>query len=77
MGRHTLLLQKLEHVVAHYVVDNALAGNGALLFAVECGCIVLVVNDYEIRIVGSEYLLSLAFVQLFFLFHVQFLHLYK
>ena len=77
VGRHALLLEQLEHVIAHYVVDNALAGNGALLLTVECGCIVLVVNDYEICIVGSEYLLSLAFVQLFFLFHVQFLHLYK
>ena len=64
-------------MVGHLVVDNALAGDGALLLTVECGCIVLVVNDYEICIVGSEYLLSLAFVQLFFLFHVQFLHLYK
>lgn len=77
VGRHALLLEQLEHVIAHYVVDNALAGDGTLLLTVECGCIVLVVNDYEICIVGSEYLLSLAFVQLFFLFHVQFLHLYK
>ena len=74
VGRHALLLEQLEHVIAHYVVDNALAGDGALLLTVECGCIVLVVYDYEICIVGSEYLLSLAFVQLFFLFHVQFLH---
>ena len=29
-------------------------------FPVECGCIVLVVNDYEICVVGSKYLLSLA-----------------
>jgi hypothetical protein len=77
VGRHALLLEQLEHVIAHYVVDHALAGDGAFLLTVECGCIVLVVNDYEICVVGSKYLLSLAFVQLFFLFHVQFLHLYK
>ena len=74
MSRHALLLQQLEHMVAHDVVDDALAGDAALLQAVECRCIVLVVYDDQVRVVGCEYLLSLAFVQLFFLFHVQFLH---
>ena len=74
MRRHALLLQQLEHMVAHDVVDDALAGDRALLEAVECGRIVLVVYDDQVRVVGCEYLLGLAFVQLFFLFHVQFLH---
>ena len=74
MRRHALLLQQLEHMVAHDVVNDALAGDRALLEAVECGRVVLVVYDDQIRVVGREYLLGLAFVQLFFLFHVQFLH---
>ena len=76
VGRHALLLEQLEHVVAHHVIDRALARNGALLLAVERGRVILVGDDDEVRIVGCEYLLGLAFVKLFFLFHVHFLHFY-
>ena len=69
MRRHALLLQQLEHMVAHDVVNDALAGDRALLEAVECGRIVLVVYDDQVRVVGCEYLLGLAFIKLFCLIH--------
>ena len=51
----TLLITPLPVMVPFFSPLNAVASS-------------LVVNDYEIWVVGSKYLLSLAFVQLFFLF---------
>ena len=67
--RHALLLEQLEHVVGHDVVDDALARDLALLLAVECGRIVLVVYNVQVRVVGCKYFFCLAFVKLFFLLH--------
>ena len=72
MGGDALGLQLAHHVVAHAVVDDALAGDAALLDAVECGGVVLVVHDDHIGIVGCEYLLGLAFIDLFQFFHLQY-----
>ena len=69
MRGHAFLFQELHQVVGHAVVDGALALNGALLQAVEGGGVVLVVHQHEARIVGRKYLLGLAFVKLFHLFH--------
>ena len=69
MRRHALLLQQLEHMVAHDVVDDALADDGTLLCAVKGGGVVLVGYDDEVGIFGGVNLLGLAFVELFFLFH--------
>jgi len=72
MGGDALGFQLAHHVVAHTVVDDTFAGDAALLDAVECGGVVLVVYDDHIGIIGCEYLLGLAFIDLFQLFHFQY-----
>ena len=69
MGGNTLLLQVSHQAVGHLVVDDALAVDGALLQAVECGGVVLVGNDELLGVLGGEDLLGLAFVQLLQLLH--------
>ena len=64
VGRDALACQHLHQMVGNTVVDDALAYDGALLHAVECGCVVLVVNDQQLRIIGAVNLLCLAFVKL-------------
>ena len=65
VGGYALLLEHLEHIVCHLVVDDALACDSALLLAVERCCVVLVVNDYEVGVVCGIDLLSLALIELF------------
>ena len=60
-------------MVRHAVVDNALAGDGAFFQAVKRGCVVLVGYDEQFGIFRGEYLLGLAFIELFQLFHFMFL----
>ena len=69
VGGDAGLLQLCHEAVGHLVVDDALAGDGALLGAVEGGGIVLVVHDDQIRVAGGVDLLGLALIELF-----QFLH---
>ena len=69
VGGNAAALQLRHQAVAHLVVDDTLAYDGALLQAVEGSGVVLVVHDQQFGIVGSEDLLGLAFVQLLFLFH--------
>ena len=64
VGRHALLLQAAHQVVGHAVVDGPLAGDGALLQAVEGGGVVLVGHDHNIGVAGGEDLLGLALVEL-------------
>ncbi len=65
----SVFLQQPEQVVGHLVVDDALAGDGALFQAVERRGVVLIVHDAEIRIVRCKDLFGLAFVKLFLFFH--------
>ena len=75
MGGDALGFQQCHEPVAHLVVDHALALNGALFQTVEGSGIILVLNDQQLRIVSGKNLLGLAFIKLFFLFHI-FLHVY-
>ena len=59
----------MHQAVAHLVVDDTLAGDGAFFEAVEGGGIVLVIHDQQLGIVGLKNLFGFSFVQLF-----QFLH---
>ncbi|MPN48925.1 hypothetical protein SDC9_196538 [bioreactor metagenome] len=56
-------------MVGHLVVHHALAGDRALLETVQRRCVVLVVHDDNLWIVGPIYALCLALVDLFQLFH--------
>ena len=58
------LFHDAEHHVAHLVVDDALARNGAFFETVERGRIVLVIDDDDVGIFRCENLFRLAFVQL-------------
>ena len=49
---------------AHFVVDDSLAGDGALFQAVEGGGVVLIGDDDHVGVVGGKDLLGLALVQL-------------
>ena len=69
MGRDAFALQHLHQVVGDAVVDDAFACDGALFQTVKSGCIVLVVDDVQLRIIGSVHFLGLAFVQHVTLFH--------
>ena len=69
MGGDALLFEHGHEPVAHLIVDHALAGDGALLQAIEGGGVVLVLHDQQFGVVGLEYFLGFSFVQLF-----QFLH---
>ena len=69
VGGNALLFQVLHQAVAHLVVDDTLAGDGALFQTVEGGGIVLVIHDQQLGIVGLKNLFGFSFVQLF-----QFLH---
>ena len=60
-------LQPAHEVVGHAVVDGALAGDGALLQAVEGGGVVLVGDDDHLGVVAGVDLLGLALVELLFL----------
>ena len=69
MGGNALLFHQLKHEVAHLVVDDALARDGALFQPVKRRGVVLIIDDNQVGIVRREYLFCLSFVQLFFLFH--------
>ena len=68
VGGNAFFFQLLHQRVGQFVVDDALVADGALLFAVAGGGIVLIVDHDDFRIAGSENLLCLAFVHLFFNF---------
>lgn len=70
MGGDAFFFQLLHQSVGQLVVDNALIADGALLFAVAGGSIVLVMNHNDFGVRSCEYLLSFAFVHLFFNFNV-------
>ena len=73
VGRHAGLLQLGHKAVAHLVVDDALARDGALFQAVKGRGIVLVIHNKEFGIVGFEYFLCFALIELFQLLHRIFL----
>ena len=58
-------LQLGHEAVGHLVVDDALAGDGALLGAVEGGGVVLVVHDDQSGVVGGVDLFGLALIEQF------------
>ena len=64
VGGHALLLQAAHQVVGHAVVDGALAGDGALLEAVEGSGVILVGDDDHIGVAGGVNLLGLALIEL-------------
>ena len=67
---NAVFLQELHQVVGHAVVDDALADDGALLFAVEGSRVVLIIHDVKLRILGGENFFGFSFVKLFPFFHV-------
>ena len=62
MSRNAFFFEHFHEIVRNAVVDNALARDCTLLFAVKCGCIVLIVNDINTFDIGCVNLLCLAFV---------------
>ena len=64
VGRYAIALQHPHQVVAHAVVDGALAGNGALLQAVQRGGIILIGHDDIVFILCGIDLFCLAFIKL-------------
>ena len=73
MGGNPGLFQPLHQAVAHLVVDDALAGDGALFQSVEGRGIVLIGHNQQIRIIRGIDLFGLAFIKLFSFFHVGYL----
>ena len=69
MGGDSLRLQHCHEPVAHLIIDDAFTNDGTPFQAVKGGSIILVLHDQQLRILGGKYLLGLAFVKLFFLFH--------
>ena len=63
------LFELLHQQVAHLVVDDALADDGALLQTVERGRVVLIGHDIAFGVVGQKYFLCLTFIELFTFFH--------
>ena len=70
VGGNALLFQIGHQAVAHLVVDDALARNGAFFQPVESGGVVLVIHDQKLGIVGGENLFGLALIQLLQFFHL-------
>ena len=70
VGGNALLFKISHQAVAHLVVDDALACDGALFQPVEGGGVVLVIHDQEFGIVGGENLFGLALIQLLQFFHL-------
>lgn len=68
MGGNAFFFKHFHEIVRNAVVDNALARDCTLLFAVKCGCIVLIINDINTFDIGCVNLLCLAFVELLSLF---------
>ena len=62
MGGDPRLFQAAHEAVAHAVVDDALSNDGAFLFSVEGGGVVLVGHDQFLGIVGGVDLLCLALI---------------
>ncbi len=54
VGWHAPVLQHLHEQVGHAVVDGPLAGDGALLQAVEGGGVILVFHNKARGVVGLE-----------------------
>ena len=57
-----LFFEHFENGGRHFIVDDALAHNGAFFFAVSCGRIILVFDDKLVRIFCLENFFCLAFV---------------
>ena len=77
MGSHALLLQQPEQVVAHHIVDCALACDRSFFLSVERSRIILIGYNNPTRIIGCKHLFCFAFIQLCLLFHVQIPPLYE
>ena len=73
VGGDAVLFQHRHEPVAHFVVDDTLADDGALFQSVERGGIILVCHDQKLGVIGGKHLLGFSFVQLLFRFHVCFL----
>ena len=73
VGGYAGLLQLGHKAVAHLVVDDALARDGAFFQAVKGRGVVLVVDDKKCGIIGFEYFLCFALIELFQLLHRIFL----
>ena len=69
VGGDTHFLQMLHQPVAHLVVDNSLALDGALFQTVEGGGIVLVVHNQQLRVFCCVHFFGFALVKHLFLFH--------
>ena len=69
MGGDAVALQHLHQEIGDAVVDHALAGDGALLQAVEGGGVILVGHQHHIGIIRRENLLGLTFIELLQLLH--------
>jgi hypothetical protein len=63
----------LHQAVGHFVVDGALADDGALLFTVQRGGIVLIIHNVKFGIIRLENLFCFSLVDLFQLLHFLFL----
>ena len=72
VGGDAFCFQHLHQEVAHLVVDDALALDGAFFQAVKGGGIVFVVHDVALGVAGFVNLFGFAFIELFELFHVVF-----
>ena len=68
MSLDPLLFEHLHEVIAHSVIDNALAYDSALFKPVKRGRVVFVVYDEKVGIARGVHLFRLALVQLFLLF---------
>ena len=71
VGFNAVLLQQLEHKVGHAVVYHAFAHNRALFLAIERRCVVLIINNAEVRIVRCKDLFGFSLINLLTLFHDQ------
>ena len=67
---NAVLFQHTHEEVAHAVVDGALAGNGSFFETIEGSGVVFIGYDELFGIFCGIDLLSLAFVELLFLFHL-------
>ena len=63
MGGDPLLLQKLEDMVGHAVVDGSLADDGALFQTVHGSGVILIIYDQDVRIFCCINLFCFSFVQ--------------
>ena len=68
MSGNSFAFKQFEQIIGHFIVDDAFAGDGSLFQAVKGRCVVLVIYNAEVFVVGCKHFFCLAFVKLFFLF---------